>query len=54
MPSWKCLLAEHREYHDHPDKYLDSLTDKPEVYNNELMAYITLNALSVQNLTQFP
>lgn len=37
MPSWKCLLAEHREYHDHPNRYLDGLTDKPDVYTNKLI-----------------
>jgi len=28
MPSWKCLLAEPREYHDHPNRYLVSLIGK--------------------------
>ena len=37
MPSWKCLLAEHREYHDHPDECIGDLTYKTDVHTNKLI-----------------
>ena len=37
MPSWKCLLAEHREYHNNPDECVDVLIDISGIHTNKLI-----------------
>ena len=38
MPSWKCLLAEHRGYQDYSDKCMDVLIEISGIHTNKLIS----------------
>ena len=38
MPSWKCLLAEHRGYRDYSDECIDVLIDISGIHTNKLIS----------------